>query len=62
MELQQRSGLKQLLLERKLAALTQTVETKEAQLCGALSTAGSSAANQLKVSVKRHGSPSGHVL
>ncbi|XP_035024116.2 dynein regulatory complex subunit 4 isoform X2 [Hippoglossus stenolepis] len=52
MELQQRSGLKQLLLERKLAALTQTVETKEAQLCGALSTAaataGSSAANKLK--------------
>ncbi|XP_062243347.1 dynein regulatory complex subunit 4-like [Platichthys flesus] len=51
MELQQRSGLKQLLLEKKLSALTQTVETKEAQLCGALSTAaaaGSSAANRLK--------------
>ncbi|XP_060948140.1 dynein regulatory complex subunit 4-like isoform X2 [Limanda limanda] len=50
-ELQQRSGLKQLLLERKLAALTQTVDTKEAQLCGALSTAaaaGSSAAHRLK--------------
>ncbi|XP_069385694.1 dynein regulatory complex subunit 4-like isoform X2 [Paralichthys olivaceus] len=48
MELQQRSGLKQLLLERKLAALTQTVETKEAQLCAATDAAGSSAANKVK--------------
>nr|XP_019939396.1 PREDICTED: growth arrest-specific protein 8-like [Paralichthys olivaceus] len=54
LEVQQRNGLKQLLLERKLAALTQTVETKEAQLCATLSTAtasdtaGSSSANKLK--------------
>ncbi|XP_068582653.1 dynein regulatory complex subunit 4-like [Cebidichthys violaceus] len=54
LDVQQKSGLKQLLLERKLAALTQTVEKKEAQLCAALSasnmdqTAGSMAANKLQ--------------
>lgn len=53
--MQQKSGLKELLLERKLAALTETLEKKEAQLCAALSasyvdqTAGSSAANRLEV-------------
>uniref|UniRef100_A0A8D3BHR5 Dynein regulatory complex subunit 4 n=1 Tax=Scophthalmus maximus TaxID=52904 RepID=A0A8D3BHR5_SCOMX len=54
LDLQQKSGLKELLLERKLAALTQTVEKKEAQLCAVLSTAadqeaGCSAANKLQV-------------
>lgn len=55
LEVQQKSGLKELLLERKLAALTETVEKREAQLCAALSastvdrTAGSSAANKLEV-------------
>ncbi|KAK5865479.1 hypothetical protein PBY51_019746 [Eleginops maclovinus] len=54
LDVQQRSGLKQLLLERKLAALTETVEKKEAQLCAALSTskvaqsAGGSAANKVE--------------
>ncbi|XP_029282015.1 dynein regulatory complex subunit 4-like [Cottoperca gobio] len=54
LDVQQRSGLKELLLERKLAALTETVEKKEAQLCAALSaskveqTAGSSAANKVE--------------
>ncbi|AWP05078.1 putative growth arrest-specific protein 8-like [Scophthalmus maximus] len=53
LDLQQKSGLKELLLERKLAALTQTVEKKEAQLCAVLSTAadqeaGCSAANKLQ--------------
>ncbi|KAM6942380.1 dynein regulatory complex subunit 4-like [Lycodopsis pacificus] len=54
LDMQQKSGLKQLLLERKLAALTGTVEKKEAQLCAALSasnidqTAGSRAANKLQ--------------
>ncbi|XP_054460841.1 dynein regulatory complex subunit 4-like [Anoplopoma fimbria] len=54
LDIQQKSGLKQLLLERKLAALTETVEKKEAQLCAALSasnidqTAGSRAANKLE--------------
>ncbi|KAM6943971.1 dynein regulatory complex subunit 4-like [Lycodopsis pacificus] len=53
-DMQQKSGLKQLLLEKKLAALTETVEKKEAQLCAALSasnidqTAGSRAANKLQ--------------
>ncbi|XP_040003242.1 dynein regulatory complex subunit 4-like isoform X2 [Xiphias gladius] len=53
LDVQQRSGLKELLLERKLAALTETVEKKEAQLCAALSaytadrTAGG-AANKLE--------------
>ncbi|XP_068451836.1 dynein regulatory complex subunit 4-like [Clinocottus analis] len=37
LDLQQRSALKQLLLERKLAALTDTLEKKEARLCAALS-------------------------
>ncbi|KAG7453692.1 dynein regulatory complex subunit 4-like [Solea senegalensis] len=36
-ELQQRSGLKELLLQKKLEALTQTVEKNEAQLCATLS-------------------------
>ncbi|XP_031732469.1 dynein regulatory complex subunit 4-like isoform X2 [Anarrhichthys ocellatus] len=54
LDIRQKSGLKQLLLERKLAALTETVEKKEAQLCAALSasnidqTAGSRAANKLQ--------------
>ncbi|XP_033985570.1 dynein regulatory complex subunit 4-like [Trematomus bernacchii] len=54
LDVQQRSGLKQLLLERKMAALTETVEKKEAQLCAALSaskvtqTAGGSAANRVE--------------
>ncbi|KAI3353601.1 hypothetical protein L3Q82_020119 [Scortum barcoo] len=54
LDVQQRSGLKELLLEKKLAALTEMVEKKEAQLCAALSasnadqTAGSSAANKLQ--------------
>lgn len=55
LDVQQKSGLKELLLERKLAALTETLERKEAQLCGALSAcrldpaAGSSSANKLQV-------------
>ncbi|XP_059196833.1 dynein regulatory complex subunit 4-like [Centropristis striata] len=54
LDVQQKSGLKELLLERKLAALTEAVEKKEAQLCAALSasnvdqTARSSAANKLE--------------
>ncbi|XP_078128802.1 dynein regulatory complex subunit 4-like [Sander vitreus] len=54
LDMQQKCGLKELLLERKLAALTETVEKKEAQLCAALSasnvdqTAGGSAANKLE--------------
>ncbi|XP_045905252.1 dynein regulatory complex subunit 4-like [Micropterus dolomieu] len=54
LDVQQKSGLKELLLERKLAALTETLEKKEAQLCAALSasyvdqTTGSSAANRLE--------------
>lgn len=57
LDLQQRSGLKELLLERKLSALTDTVEQKEAQLCAALSACrldpaeGSSSANKLQVRV-----------
>lgn len=53
--MQQKTGLKELLLERKLAALTDTVEKREAQLCAALSastgepTAGGCAANRLQV-------------
>ncbi|XP_042291935.1 dynein regulatory complex subunit 4-like [Thunnus maccoyii] len=49
LDVQQKSGLKELLLERKLAALTETLEKKEAQLYAALSasnvdqTAGSAA-------------------
>ena len=53
MDVQQKSGLKELVLDRKLAALTDTVEKREAQLCALLSTVdqteGSSAANKLKV-------------
>ncbi|XP_070711656.1 dynein regulatory complex subunit 4-like [Pempheris klunzingeri] len=37
LDVQRRSGLKELLLERKLAALTDTLEKKEAELCAALS-------------------------
>ncbi|XP_034391966.1 dynein regulatory complex subunit 4-like [Cyclopterus lumpus] len=54
LDVQQRSGLKHLLLERKLSALTDAVEKKEAQLCAALSasnvdrTAGGRAANKLE--------------
>lgn len=57
LDVQQKSGLKELLLEKKLAALTETLERKEAQLCGALSacrldpTEGSSLANKLQVLV-----------
>ncbi|TNN61491.1 Growth arrest-specific protein 8 [Liparis tanakae] len=40
LDVQQRSGLKHLLLDRKLAALTDAVEKKEAQLCAALSASG----------------------
>ncbi|XP_042369568.1 dynein regulatory complex subunit 4-like [Plectropomus leopardus] len=54
LDVQQKSDLTELLLERKLAVLTDTVEKKEAQLCSALAasnidqTAGSSAANKLE--------------
>ncbi|XP_074485992.1 dynein regulatory complex subunit 4-like [Sebastes fasciatus] len=54
LDVQQKSGLKELMLERKLSALTETVEKKEAQLCVALSasnvdqTAGSNPANKLE--------------
>ncbi|XP_071361667.1 dynein regulatory complex subunit 4 isoform X2 [Trachinotus anak] len=53
-EVQQKSGLKELLLQRKLAALTETLEKTEAQLCAALSAStvdqatGSSATNKLQ--------------
>lgn len=62
--MRQKAGLKELLLERKLAALTDTVEKREAQLCAALSastgdpTAGSSAADKLQV----HTDASCHVM
>ncbi|XP_068566651.1 dynein regulatory complex subunit 4-like isoform X2 [Cebidichthys violaceus] len=36
-DVQQKSGMKRLLLGRKVAALTDTLEKKEAQLCGVLS-------------------------
>lgn len=55
MDVQQRSELKAMMLERKLAALTETLEKKEAQLCAALSassadpTAADSAASRLEV-------------
>nr|XP_046232312.1 dynein regulatory complex subunit 4-like isoform X1 [Scatophagus argus] len=54
LDVQQKTGLKELLLERKLAALTEAVQKKEAQLCAALSasnvdpTPGGAAANKLK--------------
>ncbi|XP_019110328.2 dynein regulatory complex subunit 4 isoform X1 [Larimichthys crocea] len=54
LDVQQKNRLKELLLERKLTALTETLEKKEAQLCAALSAssvdqpAGSSAANKLE--------------
>ncbi|KAM9857040.1 dynein regulatory complex subunit 4-like [Aulostomus maculatus] len=54
LDVQQRCGLKELLLERKLATLTETLEKKEAQLCATLSTcnvdqtAGGAAAMQLE--------------
>ncbi|XP_078022657.1 dynein regulatory complex subunit 4-like isoform X3 [Epinephelus lanceolatus] len=54
LDMQQKSGLKEMLLEKKLAALTGTVEKTEAQLCTALAssnvdqTAGSSATNKLE--------------
>ncbi|XP_029010162.1 dynein regulatory complex subunit 4-like [Betta splendens] len=54
LDVQQRSGLKELLLQRKLAALTETLEQKEAQLCAALSAsnpdpaAGGSSADRLQ--------------
>ncbi|KAK5617366.1 hypothetical protein CRENBAI_007102 [Crenichthys baileyi] len=37
LDIQQRSGLKKILLQKKLAAVTETLEKKEAQLCAALS-------------------------
>ncbi|XP_018524871.1 dynein regulatory complex subunit 4 [Lates calcarifer] len=43
LDLQQRSDMKELLLERKLTTLTETLEKKEAQLCAVLS---ASAADQ----------------
>lgn len=55
LEVQQRSGLKELLLSRRLAVLSQTLETREAQLCAALSAstadpvAGSGAAHRVEV-------------
>ncbi len=55
LDIQQKRGLKELLLERKLAVLTETLEKNEAQLCAALSatnvdqTVGRSAANKLEV-------------
>lgn len=55
LEVQQRSGLKELLLSRRLAVLSQTLETREAQLCAALSAstadpvAGSGAAYRVEV-------------
>lgn len=54
LEVQQRSGLKELLLSRRLAVLSQTLETREAQLCAALSAsttdpvAGSGAAHRVE--------------
>ncbi|XP_014851266.1 PREDICTED: growth arrest-specific protein 8 [Poecilia mexicana] len=54
LDVQQRSGLKKILLQRKLEALSQTLEKKEAQLSAALSvcsvepTARSNAANKLQ--------------
>ncbi|XP_034401305.1 dynein regulatory complex subunit 4-like [Cyclopterus lumpus] len=54
LDIEQQCGLKHLLLERKVAALTHTLEKKEAQLCAALlasnidQTAASSAANKLQ--------------
>lgn len=53
--MQQKSGLKELLLERKLAILTESVEKREAQLCATLSATtvdpatGSGAANKVQV-------------
>lgn len=55
LEVQQRSGLKELLLSRRLAVLSQTLETREAQLCAALSAStadpvvGSGAAHRVEV-------------
>uniref|UniRef100_A0A3Q0SK40 Dynein regulatory complex subunit 4 n=1 Tax=Amphilophus citrinellus TaxID=61819 RepID=A0A3Q0SK40_AMPCI len=56
LDMQQRSGLKAMVLERKLAVLTETLEKKEAQLCAALSASsadptagGGSAANKVEV-------------
>lgn len=55
MDVQQRSELRAMMLERKLAVLTETLEKKEAQLCAALSassadpTAAASAASRLEV-------------
>lgn len=56
LDMQQKIGLKELLLERKMAALTEGVDKTEAQLYGSLSasnvdpTTAGSAANKLKVS------------
>ncbi|XP_069578141.1 dynein regulatory complex subunit 4-like [Brachyistius frenatus] len=58
LDVQQRSSLKEALLERKLTALTETLEKKEVQLCAVLSasnvdpTTGSSAANKLEEILK----------
>ncbi|XP_062282487.1 dynein regulatory complex subunit 4-like [Scomber scombrus] len=40
LDVQQKSGLKELLLEKKLSTLTETLQTMEAQLCGAVAAAG----------------------
>ncbi|XP_008276572.1 growth arrest-specific protein 8-like [Stegastes partitus] len=59
LDLQQSSGLKEMLLQRKLAALTQTLQKKEAQLCAALSVcstepqARTSAASRLEEVLQR---------
>lgn len=50
-DMQQKIGLKELLLERKVAVLTEGVDKTEAQLYGSLSASNvGSAANKLKVS------------
>uniref|UniRef100_A0A1A8U788 Dynein regulatory complex subunit 4 n=1 Tax=Nothobranchius furzeri TaxID=105023 RepID=A0A1A8U788_NOTFU len=55
LDVQQRSSLKRILLEKKLSALTETLEEKEAQLCTTLSvssidpTTRNAAANKLQV-------------
>lgn len=55
LELQQKIGLKEQLLQRKISALTQTVEKREAQLYAVLSAANldpataTAAANKLQV-------------
>lgn len=60
LDIQQRNRLKELLLERKLAALTETLQKKEVQLRAAVLTsgvdqpAGSSATNKPEVQFYIH--------